>query len=301
MTAPSGALSGRLPAWFRQDLPDPQALSLMKARLERQGLKTVCEDARCPNRGGCWSKGTLTFMILGDMCTRACRFCAVKSGVPSPVSAEEPERVARMVRELGLRHAVITSVTREDLDDQGANQFALTVSAVKKFSPRTVVEVLIPDFLAREDCLRRLACAKPDVVGHNIETVRRLSRALRPQADHDRSLRTLALARGIFPEAVIKSGLMAGLGETEQEILSTLQELKGAGCDMVTIGQYLSPKAGRCVPVERFVPPDEFDRYREEGVRCGLKAVLAGPLVRSSYMAEEAYGDIMRTQERVFQ
>ena len=224
-----------LPAWFKQPLPDVAALDRMRSVLNTGALHTVCADARCPNTGRCWGKGTATFMILGDVCTRACRFCAVGHGRPSVVDEDEPRRVVQAVKELGLKYVVLTSVTRDDLPDEGASHFARTVRAVKEFSAGTRVELLVPDFSARAVCFETVAGAGADVIGHNIETVRRISTALRPQADHERSLRALSVARQVPGRHRVKSGLMVGLGETDAEVLGALAELKGAGCDMVTI------------------------------------------------------------------
>jgi lipoic acid synthetase len=280
-----------LPSWFRQPLPDAVALERMRTLLSARSLHTVCEGARCPNTGRCWAKGTATFMILGDTCTRACRFCAVKSGRPSAVDEDEPGRMAGAVKSLGLKYVVLTSVTRDDLPDEGAVHFARSVRAVKEVLPSVKVELLVPDFSARLECFQTVVEAGADVVGHNIETVRRLAQVLRPQADHDRSLRSLRIARQIPGAHFVKSGLMVGLGETDAEVLAALAELKAAGCDIVTIGQYLSPKAdGRQVPVERFVDPEIFEMYRCEGMAMGIKQVFSGPLVRSSFMADEVYG-----------
>jgi lipoic acid synthetase len=262
----------------------------MRALLKANGLYTVCEGARCPNLGECWENRTATFMILGDTCTRGCRFCAVKAGSPDMPDADEPLAVADAVRRLGLKYVVVTSVTRDDLPDQGAWQFARTVRAIKEVNSGVPVEVLIPDLSADEDLIRSIVEAEPAVVGHNIETVRRLSLAVRSGADYDRSLEVLRTVRRLSSDVFVKSGLMAGMGETDEEIVMTLQDLKEAGCDIVTIGQYLAPtKCGRHINVERFVPPEVFEKYREEGLKRGLKYVLAGPLVRSSYLAEKGF------------
>jgi lipoic acid synthetase len=280
----------KLPEWFRQDVPDPAVLLRMRALLKGNGLHTVCEGARCPNLGECWESGTATFMIMGDTCTRECRFCAVKSGQPAEPDADEPLAVADAVRRLGLRYVVVTSVTRDDLADQGALQFVRTVRAVREVNPGVRVEVLIPDFSGEEDLLRFIVEAAPDVVGHNIETVRRLSPDVRSKAEYDRSLDVLRTIRRLSDRAFVKSGLMAGMGETDDEIMATLQDLKDAGCDIVTVGQYLAPERhGGHVPVARFVPPETFERYREEGLKRGLKFVFSGPLVRSSYLAEKGF------------
>lgn len=230
-------------------------------------------------------------MVLGDTCTRACRFCAVKHGIPSAVDADEPQRIADAVKVLGLKYVVLTSVTRDDLPDEGAGHFARCVRALKEYCPGIRVELLVPDFSARAECFRLVASSGMDVIGHNIETVRRLSKVLRPQADHARSLEALRIARQATGPRFVKSGLMVGLGETDAEVVQALAELKDTGCDIVTIGQYLAPKAdGRQIPVERFVDPGIFEMYRREGLAMGFKEVFSGPLVRSSFMADEIYG-----------
>ena len=270
------------------------AMGRMRTLLRIHALHTVCESARCPNTGRCWGKGTATFMILGDTCTRACRFCAVKSGWPSAVDEDEPRRMAGAVKDLGLKYVVLTSVTRDDLPDGGAAHFAHSVRAVKEISPDVKVELLVPDFSARRACFETVAQAKPDVIGHNIETVRQISRELRPQADHDRSLQALRMARQVPGRHFVKSGLMVGLGETDAEVIEALSELRVAGCDIVTIGQYLAPSAdGRQIPVGRFVEPKTFEMYRREGRAMGIRQVFSGPLVRSSFMADEVYGNAL--------
>ncbi len=284
----SGALQP-LPVWFRQEVPDARAMRRMKELLRPSGLHTVCEGARCPNLGCCWGRKTATFMILGDTCTRSCRFCAVKSGVPLAVNADEPVRVAEAVHALGLKYVVITSVTRDDLPDEGAGHFASVIRKVKAVVPGVIVEALVPDFSAREALIQTVLDSGVDVFGHNIETVRRMSPVLRSRADHDRSLQTLRLAHQ-YGKALVKSGLMAGLGERDDEIFATLLELKEAGCDLVTIGQYLAPGvSARHVPVARFVRPEVFEIYRQEALLMGFKFAASAPLVRSSYLAEEGY------------
>ncbi len=291
------AVEPRLPGWFRQGLPDREKMEEMRAFFRRFDLHTVCESARCPNRGKCWSKGTAAFMILGAICTRACRFCAVKTGMPSGVNAGEPREVALAVQRMNLRYAVVTSVTRDDLPDGGAGQFARTIEEIRCLMPGTKIEVLIPDLADNIESLRRVVGAGPDVAGHNIETVRRLSPDVRPQACYDRSLsvlrnlRRLSLAfcsvnGGDWP-VFIKSGFMVGLGETQEEVVDLMEDLAGAGCDMLTIGQYLAPtKDRRHRRVQRFVSPQEFESYKFLGLEMGFKHVMSGPLVRSSYVAE---------------
>jgi len=288
----------KLPEWFRQDIPDGRALHEMRALLKANGLNTVCEGARCPNLGECWQNGTATFMILGDTCTRGCRFCAVKAGQPAVPDAEEPLAVADAVRRLGLKYVVVTSVTRDDLPDQGAWQFVRTIRAIKDINPGVHVEVLIPDLFADEELIRFIVEAEPAVLGHNIETVRRISPSVRAVADYDRSLNVLRSVRHFSSNIFVKSGLMVGMGETDEEVVTTLQDLKEAGCDIVTIGQYLSPmKNGRHIAVDRFVPPETFAQYRAEGLKRGLKFVLAGPLVRSSYLAEKGFNCCQNARE----
>jgi lipoic acid synthetase len=280
----------RLPPWFRQEIPEPGHLQKMRGLLKEVGVKTVCEGAHCPNMGSCWDKGSATFLILGENCTRQCRFCAVTHGTPSEIDFDEPLSVADAVGRLGLRYVVVTSVTRDDLPDGGAQQFARTVRAIKDVNRGVQVEVLIPDFCGEEELIRVIADSGADVIGHNLETVRRLSLAMRSGADYDRSLGVLRTARRLNRKAFVKSGLMVGLGESQDEVLGALKDLNNAGCDIVTIGQYLAPsKDARHVPVDRFVTPEEFLFYRAEGIRIGLKYVHAGPLVRSSYLAEEGF------------
>lgn len=280
----------RLPAWFRQDVPDMAHIRAMRRMFRDAGLHTVCESAMCPNMGHCWGQGVATFMILGEICTRACRFCGVKAGRPSPVDAGEPEEVARAVRHLNLRYVVITSVARDDLEDEGAQHFAATVAAIRRLMPQTKIEILIPDFSNKPASLRRVIDAGPEVVSHNIETVRRLSATVRPQADYARSLAVLRNLKNMAPGRLVKSGFMVGLGETDEEIGELMRDLAAAGCDMLTIGQYLAPsQAKRHMRVARFVPPEQFGEYKRLGLALGFKHVMSGPLVRSSYIAEEGY------------
>lgn len=286
----------RLPPWFKQDIPDIKKIRERSSFFQKESLHTVCQDARCPNLGRCWQEGTATFMILGNICTRGCRFCAVKTGQPMPIDLEEPQRVAWAVGELKLRYVVITSVTRDDLADGGAEQFARTVACIRELLPGTKVELLVPDFQGNETSLERIVAARPDVVGHNVETVRRLSKDLRPQAGHDRSLEVLRKIKNLRKEILTKSGFMVGLGETRRDIEGLLRELLSVGCDSVTIGQYLAPSTGkRHWPVDRFVPPEEFDDYKCIAEHLGFKSVRSGPLVRSSYLADQAYRQCQET------
>ncbi len=284
-----------LPPWFKQELPDMGKIRKMKDLFRSTRLHTVCESAHCPNMGKCWGEGVATFMILGGTCTRACRFCAVPAGRPEAVDAEEPEHVAEAVQQLGLRYVVVTSVARDDLQDEGASQFVATIDAIRRLTPQVKIEVLIPDFSAKEESLSLLSAARPEVISHNIETVRRLSPLLRPQAAHERSLHVLKRFRALHPEGFVKSSFMVGVGETDGEIVDVMRELLDAGCQILTIGQYLAPsQAKRHLPVTRFVAPEQFDHYRNIGMDMGFKYVMSGPLVRSSYIAEEGYNECMK-------
>ncbi len=255
----------------------------LKAGLRRRGLNTVCESARCPNLHECFARGTATFLILGDVCTRNCGFCAVEKGRPLPLDAGEPNEVARMAAEMKLDYVVITSVTRDDLPDGGSAHFAATVAAVKRELPGARVEVLTPDFRGDEAAVSRVLAAAPDIFNHNLETVPRLYKTVRPQADYARSLRVLGFAAA--QGARVKSGLMAGLGERPEEVCAALDDMREAGVSIATIGQYLQP-GRRNLPVEEYIAPEQFARWREYGLSIGLKMVFSGPFVRSSYMAD---------------
>lgn len=285
-----------LPSWLKAKLPKAPYIGQMKAILRRFNLNTVCEAALCPNIGECFSRGTATFMILGNVCTRSCAFCAVKSGLPEPVDDGEPKRIALMVKALGIRHAVITSVTRDDLPDQGASQFAATIMAIKEICSDVTIEVLTPDMWCNRELIKIIIDAQPDVFNHNIETVRRLHRAIRPQASYERSLATIKIAKELSDSIITKSGLMVGLGESDEEVIEAMADLIEAGCDIVTIGQYLQPSR-RHYPVMRYVPPETFERYREIGIEMGFKAAIVGPFVRSSYMAEASL-ELVRRQTK---
>lgn len=275
----------RLPKWLRRPISTDQNYPDVSRLLESLQLNTVCASAKCPNRHECWNRGTATVMILGSTCTRNCRFCNVDTGTPGPVDPEEPGRVAEAARRLNLRHVVITSVTRDDLPDGGAQAFANTIRAVKTELPEVSVEVLTPDFV---DHLDAVLDAEPDVFNHNLETVSRLQKEVRPQAGYERSLATLkkAAEQG---RCMVKSGLMLGLGETDEEVLECLQDLCAAGVRLLTLGQYLAPTREHC-PVERFISPEHFDRLAEQAKAIGFEGVAAGPLVRSSYRADELVG-----------
>ena len=279
-----------VPAWFRQPLPNMDKVNDMKAMLRGAKLHTVCESARCPNLGQCWGQGVATFMILGGTCTRACRFCAVPAGRGEMLDVQEPYNVAQSVKHLKLNYVVVTSVARDDLGDEGAGHFVQTIQAIRQESPGTKIEVLIPDFSGREELLAMLAGSAPEVISHNIECVKRISPAVRPQAQHARSLQVLRRFRQLADKSFVKSSFMLGLGETQAEVHELMQELLEAGAQILTIGQYLAPSAAkRFVPVDRFVQPEEFEHYRREGLRLGFRYVESGPLVRSSFIAEKGY------------
>lgn len=275
----------RLPQWFHRPLPSGPEGGRVKRLLGRLDLHTVCEGAKCPNRAACWHDGAAAFLILGDVCTRDCRFCAIPhESRPAPPDPDEPARIAEAAAAMGLRHVVITSVTRDDLPDGGAGAFAATLRALRTRCPGATVEVLVPDFQGDPEAIDTVLTAGPDIFNHNLETVERLQSAVRPQADYRRSLGVLhrAAAGGVRA----KSGLMLGMGETDDEIRAALGDLRAAGVTLLTLGQYLAPSAAHH-PVARYVPPAEFDAWREEALALGFDSVAAGPEVRSSYHAEE--------------
>jgi len=282
---PLSAQQARKPPWLKVPFPGGPRYLRLKGVLRGTGLHTVCEEARCPNIGECFEAGTATFMILGDVCTRACGFCAVRSGRPAGLDAEEPSRVGEAVGRLGLKHAVITSVTRDDLPDGGASVFADTIRAIRRRSPATSVEVLIPDLGGAPQALTTVMATRPHILNHNLETVPRLYPRVRPRAVYRRSLELLGRAKALDRGVLTKSGLMVGLGESREELLEVMADLAAVGCDILTVGQYLQPTP-RHLPVARYYHPDEFQELAEEGRRLGLRQVEAGPLVRSSYHAE---------------
>jgi lipoic acid synthetase len=279
----------RKPAWLGRPLPSSPAFSRVRSLLSEGGLHTVCQEARCPNQGECFSRGTAVFLILGDCCTRFCRFCAVRQGKPEPTDPDEPRRVAEAVGRMALDYVVVTSVTRDDLPDGGAGAFAETILLLRASRPSARIEVLIPDFQGDEAALRTVLDARPDVLNHNLETVARLYRSVRPQALYGRSLEVLERAAASAPGVRVKSGLMLGLGERPEEVEAALRDLVAAGCRILTLGQYLQPKR-ECLPVARYVPPDEFEFWREAALGMGFAQVASGPLVRSSYHAEAFWG-----------
>jgi lipoic acid synthetase len=278
------------PPWLKKRIPPLQDLQKVKTILDKGGLHTVCEEARCPNLGECFSQGTATFLILGDICTRNCGFCSIQHGVPAPPAEDEPKRIARAVVEMGLHYVVITSVTRDDLADGGASFFATTISAIREQDQGIKIEVLVPDFRGDLSSLEMVLRASPDVLNHNIETVQRLYTEVRPQADYKRSLSLLKRSKEIYPQIHTKSGFMLGLGEGHQEVIELMEDLRKAECDLLTIGQYLQPRSDR-LPVERFIPPEEFEEYKKTGEAMGFSAVASGPFVRSSFHASQMFMD----------
>jgi lipoyl synthase len=280
--------SRRLPEWARKGSPLAPGARGLRVLLREQALNTVCEEARCPNLGECFSRGTATFMLLGDRCTRRCGYCAVATARPEPPDAGEPDRVAEAAARLGLRHVVLTAVARDDLDDGGAAHFAAAVRAVRRRLPAARVEVLVPDFRGGRAALSAVLAAAPDVFNHNIETVPRLFPRVRPQGGYRRSLEMLAAARGMRPAQAVKSGLMVGLGETDDEIAAVLADLRAAGVDIVTMGQYLRPTRDHA-PVDRYVSPEGFAALERRARALGFPTVYSGVFVRSSFNAEEVF------------
>jgi len=282
----------RKPAWLKTRLPAGEEFNRVNAILSQHHLNTVCSSARCPNLSECWNSGTATIMLLGTVCTRNCRFCSVKTGNPQgKIDPDEPESVAKAVKELGLKYVVLTSVDRDDLSDLGAGIFAQTVKMLKSKTPELKVEVLVPDFGANENLLRLVVDSGPDVFAHNLETVERLSPLVRdPRASYRQSLAVLKKVKKMAPTLLTKSGLMLGLGETMLEVLHTFADLRSVGCDIVTVGQYLQPSR-RCLPVARYWTLEEFKEIEQEGSRMGFKYIFAAPLVRSSYQAEKIFAD----------
>ncbi len=274
----------RLPPWLRAKAGQYERVHDMRVLLGQSRLHTVCESARCPNQGECWTRGTATFMLLGDICTRSCGFCAVATGRPPAPDPDEPRHVAETSRRLGLRFVVVTSVARDDLKDGGAGHFAATVRAIHEVTPDTQVEVLVPDFKADPDSVRSVVESGPTVFNHNLETVERLTKQVRIQAKYPRSLEVLRMAK-TMGQPVTKTGIMLGLGEAEDEVLQLMRDARETGCDIFTIGQYLQPTKQH-LPVKEFVHPDRFKALEEAGYALGFSSVFSGPLVRSSYHAE---------------
>lgn len=279
----------RLPEWLRLRLPQGRTFSRTRALLEDLRLHTVCESAQCPNHWECWDRGTATFMIGGDLCTRHCRFCAVKTGRPQPLDPDEPHRVAEATHRLHLRHVVITAVTRDDLPDGGAEHFRQTVEAVRAMSPATVIEILTPDFNADDAAIAVVLSSRPAIFNHNLETVRRLTPQIRSRATYERSLAVLRkVGQQRRSDLHLKSGLMVGLGERVEEVMEAIQDLRAAGCEMLTLGQYLQPTRAHH-PVVEYVTPTQFDWYGQQAVALGFRHVASAPMVRSSYHAAENF------------
>ena len=274
----------RKPDWLKIKLPKGDNYLKVKGILKEKGLHTICSSGKCPNMGECWNAGTATFMILGDICTRSCKFCATQTGRPLPVDEQEPEKIAQSVKHLNLKHVVITSVDRDDLPDGGASIWAATIRKVKELNPGTTIETLVPDFGGNPDHLKTLIDAAPDIISHNLETVKRLTPQVRSAAQYERSLQVIRqIAASGIPA---KSGIMAGLGETGDEVLETMDDLRKANCSIFTIGQYLQPTPDH-LPVAEYIHPDQFEKYRVAGLAKGFKHVESKPLVRSSYHAEK--------------
>jgi len=281
------------PPWLKVKGPSEKCLSDMKSMLDSLNLHTVCESAICPNVGTCFSEGTATFMILGNICTRNCGFCSVKHGTPLPVDLEEPLHLAQASKMLNLKHVVITSVTRDDLPDGGAKQFADTIREINKYLPEATTDILIPDLKGLKENLKIVIDAKPDILAHNLETVSRLYKIARQQASYQTSLKILEWTKEIEPTMYTKSGLMLGLGETKEEVLQTMKDLRNVNCDFLTIGQYLRPTLKNLEVVE-YIHPDVFSQYKEEAERMGFRYVTSAPFVRSSFHAEEALKQVQR-------
>ena len=279
----------RRPEWLKTRLPVGDNYLNIKRLLRSSELHTVCEEANCPNIGECFSQKTATFLILGDVCTRGCRFCNVEKGVAQPLDFDEPERVAIAAKEMGLKHIVVTSVTRDDIPDGGAAIYAMTISAIRKYNPESTIEVLIPDFKGSDEALNTVIGEIPDVINHNIETVPRLYKTVRLGAVYERSLRLLKKVREGSLSITAKAGLMVGLGEQFQEIVEVMKDIRDSGCDILTIGQYLSPTRNH-LPVHRYYHPDEFKELKSIGMELGFQYIESGPLVRSSYHAAMQMG-----------
>lgn len=273
----------RLPRWMKSQLPSGENYSKVKRLITEHKLNTICTSGNCPNKGECWNAGTASFMIMGDRCTRNCRFCYVENLIPNPLDWDEPRRLAETIKTLSLKHCVITSVDRDDLPDGGARFWAETIRQVKKLSPETTMETLIPDFHAKQELVQKVIDAKPEVISHNLETVKRLTPKIRSTARYDRSLKVISY----IAEAgiVAKSGIMLGLGETQDEVLEAMDDLKEAGCKVLTLGQYLQPDP-HLMKVVEYIKPEQFEFYRKEAYKRGFRYVESSPLVRSSYHAE---------------
>ena len=283
--------------WLRRKLPDQKVINKMEDLLKDLNLHTVCDSALCPNRGECFKNGTATFMIMGDVCTRNCQFCAVKKGKPVPLDPKEPIHIAQAAKYLKLKHVVVTSVTRDDLFDGGAEHFAQTVIAIRKLLPKSTVEILIPDFQGSREALQKVIEVHPEVINHNIETIERLYSSVRPIADYKTSLQIIDRVKVGNEDIITKSGIMLGLGEEKEEVVMAMKDLRKVNCDLLTIGQYLRPSP-KHLRVKEYIHPDEFEVYRKIGMSLGFKHVISGPLVRSSYRAGEILQNILTQKSK---
>jgi len=281
----------KFPSWLRVTVPSGENYIDVRDRLKDSQLHTVCQEAKCPNIGDCWNRRSATFMILGDICTRACRYCAVTSGRPSGLDLDEPRRLAETVQYLQLKYVVITSVNRDDLTDGGAYIFSQCIQQIRKRLPGCKVEVLIPDFQGNYDAVRLIVDSKPDVLNHNIETVERIFHDVRPKGSYNKSLELLSRAKYLATSCVTKSGMMIGLGETRKEISQTMKDLRSVDCDLLTVGQYLRPSE-KHIKISKFYTPKDFLDIQEEGISLGFRHIASGPLVRSSYHADEQYAAV---------
>lgn len=279
-------ISPRRPSWIRVRAPGGETYETVRTLMRSKALNTVCEEARCPNMGECWGHGTATFLMMGDICTRSCGFCDIATGRPRPMDWQEPNRVAEAVRQMGLQHVVITSVNRDERKDGGAPVFAMVIKRIRQVQPGCSIEVLIPDFKGDRDALRIVMDAQPEILNHNVETVPRLFRKVQPQDRYEWALATLGNAKAMDPLVLTKSGIMVGLGEGFDEVVAVMRDLAARGVDILTIGQYLQPSK-RHLPIERYYTPEEFDELKRIGLQMGFKWVESGPLVRSSYRAEQ--------------
>jgi len=283
--------------WLRRKLPDQKVINKMENLFKDLNLHTVCDSALCPNRGECFKNGTATFMIMGDVCSRNCQFCAVKKGKPLPLDPKEPIHIAQAAKYLKLKHVVVTSVTRDDLLDGGAEHFAQTVIVIKNFLPKSTVEILIPDFQGSREALQKVIEVHPEVINHNIETIERLYSSVRPIADYKTSLQLIKRVKIGNQDIITKSGIMLGLGEKKEEVVIAMKDLRKVNCDLLTIGQYLRPSPQH-LKVKEYIHPDEFEVYRKIGMSLGFKHVLSGPLVRSSYHSGEILQNILTQKSK---
>ena len=289
------ASSRRLPDWLRRDLAPGHEAGKTDALLKELGLHTICESGRCPNRNECYSQKTATFMIMGDTCTRSCKFCSVSIGRPEALDVDEPRRVAMASKNLGLKHVVVTSVNRDDLEDEGTSHFVEVIQELKKDLPGLIIEILTPDFKRTQRlAVRKIVDAGPDIFNHNVETVPRLYSAVRPQAVYEKSLQIFREIRAVSTKILTKSGLMLGLGEKKEEVLQVLRDLRSAGCDMLTLGQYLQ-SSSLGLPVSEYIRPEEFQEYKQEALRIGFTWVESAPYVRSSFHAKESFESLSRS------